>query len=390
MRRLLAVASAIVFVDSMLYSALTPLLPRYAEDFELSKAGAGALVGAYAAGALAGGLPGGVAAARFGPRAAAVAGLVLVGAASVAFGLAGSSWMLGGARFAQGVGSALSWAGALSWLVAAAPRGRRGELLGSALGVAIVGAMLGPVLGAIAEVAGDAPTFAAVAGLAGALALIALQMPGASSERASLRTLGAALRGRRLLGGLWLVALPSLLFGLLAVLVPLELAALGWGAVAIGAIWLAAAGIEAAMNPLLGRFVDRRGRLVPVRAALVASVGVSIALAWAGSAAAVAALVLAAALAYGAMFTPGMSIISDGAERAGVAQAIAFGAMNAAWAVGNLVGPAAGGATADAFGDGTAYVAAAALCAATFVAVSRYRRLVPHAPRAPGSRAEPA
>ena len=381
-RRLLAVASAIVFVDTILYSALTPLLPRYAEDFELSKAGAGALVGAYAAGALVGGLPGGASAARFGPRAAAVAGLLLVGAASVAFGLAGDAWALGAARFAQGVGSALSWAGALAWLVAAAPRGRRGELLGSALGVAIVGAMLGPVVGAVADVAGDAVTFAGVAALCGALALFAIRLPGAAPEPASLPMLFAALRGRRLLGGLWLVTLPSLLFGLLAVLVPLELAALGWGAVAIGALWLAAAGLEAAMNPLLGRFVDRRGRRLPVRAALVASAGVSVTFAWAGSAPAVAMLVLAAALAYGGMFTPGMSLISDAAERAGVAQAIGFGAMNAAWAVGNLVGPAAGGALAYALGDAVAYLAAAALCAGTLAAASGYARALGPRPRA--------
>ena len=375
-------ASAIVFVDTILYSALTPLLPRYAEDFELSKAGAGALVGAYAAGALVGGLPGGVAAARFGPRAAAVAGLLVVGAASVAFGLAGDPWALGAARVTQGLGSALSWSGALAWLVASAPSGRRAELLGSALGVAIVGAMLGPVVGAVAELTGDVATFAAVAGLCGVLALVSVRLPGAEAEPAGMSTLRAALRGRRLLGGLWLVTLPSLLFGVLAVLVPLELAALGWGAVAIGALWLAAAGLEAVMNPLLGRFVDRRGRLLPVRTALVASLGVSFALAWAGTAVAVAALVLAAALAYGGMFTPGMSIVSDGAERAGVAQAIGFGAMNAAWAVGNLVGPAAGGALAHALGDATAYLAAGALCAATLAAVSAYTRAAAASPRA--------
>ena len=61
MRRLLILVCALVAVDTMLYAALTPLLPRITEHLQLSKAGAGVLVAAYAAGALVGGLPGGVA-----------------------------------------------------------------------------------------------------------------------------------------------------------------------------------------------------------------------------------------------------------------------------------------------------------------------------------------
>ena len=59
MRRLLLLVSVLVCVDTMLYAALTPLLPHFADEFGLSKARAGVLVAAYAAGALVGGLPGG-------------------------------------------------------------------------------------------------------------------------------------------------------------------------------------------------------------------------------------------------------------------------------------------------------------------------------------------
>ena len=60
MRRLLFLVCGLVWVDTMLYAALTPLLPRFTHDLHLSKTGAGVLVAAYAAGALIGGLPGGV------------------------------------------------------------------------------------------------------------------------------------------------------------------------------------------------------------------------------------------------------------------------------------------------------------------------------------------
>ena len=37
MRRLLLLASAIVFVDTMFFAAVVPLLPRLSDDFDLSK-----------------------------------------------------------------------------------------------------------------------------------------------------------------------------------------------------------------------------------------------------------------------------------------------------------------------------------------------------------------
>src|SRR5438034_8851194 len=116
MRGLLALVSTIIFVDAMLFTALTPLVPGYADDFDLSKTGAGLLDGAFGAGALVGGVPGGILAARFGPKRAVVGGLVLLALASFTFAVAGSALTLGGARFVQGLSSTTTWAGALAWL----------------------------------------------------------------------------------------------------------------------------------------------------------------------------------------------------------------------------------------------------------------------------------
>jgi MFS family permease len=52
---------------------------------------------------------------------------------------------------------------------------------------------------------------------------------------------------------------------------------------------------------------------------------------------------------------------------------MAFGLMNAAWASGALVGPAVGGAVADAFGDVVPFVIAAGLCGAALLAALRQR-----------------
>lgn len=371
MRRLLLLVCSIVLVDTMLYAALVPLLPRYSDEFDLSKGGSGLLVAAYAAGALVGALPGGIAASRLGPKRAVLAGLALMAVASLGFGFAGDAWTLGISRLAQGFGSALSWAGALAWLIAGTPRERRGEMLGTAIGSAVFGALLGPALGAFAEGVGPRPAFVAVAALATGLALWASRTPGAAAEPQPLRVLGRAVRSRVIVGGLWLMVLPALLFGVLAVLVPLELDREGWSAAAIAGVFIGAAAIEVFVAPLLGRFSDRRGRLLPVRLALTASIAVTVALAIADHPAAVAALVVAAAISFGAFWAPAMALLSDGAERIGLAQGLAFGLMNAAWGGGNSVGPALGGALADAAGDALPYALMAAVCLVTLAALSR-------------------
>jgi MFS family permease len=386
MRRLLLLVCAITLADTMLYAALVPLLPHYADEFGLSKGGAGLLVGAFALGAFIGAIPGGIAAARYGPRRAVVFGLLLMAAASVAFGFAGSAVELGVARLAQGVGSALSWAGALAWLVAGTPRERRGEMLGTAIGAAIFGALLGPAVGAIGEAIGPRPTFVAVGGIGLALVVWALRTPAVESEPQSARALFGAVRQPRLLGALWLMVLPALLFGVVAVLVPLELGDAGWSAAAIAGLFIAAAAIEMFVAPLIGRFSDRRGRFLPLRLALAGAILVTTALALAGEPFAIAPLVVAAAIAFGAFWAPAMALLSDGAERIGLAQGLGFGLMNAAWGAGNALGPALGGTLADVAGDAFPYALMAVACTATLVGVSRGRALfgTPIA-RVPGS-----
>ena len=83
----------------MFYAALTPLLPHYAEELGLSKAGAGFLAAAYAVGALAGGIPAGMLASRFGVKPILLAGLGGMIVTTALFGFAHSVWLLDTARF---------------------------------------------------------------------------------------------------------------------------------------------------------------------------------------------------------------------------------------------------------------------------------------------------
>jgi MFS family permease len=368
MRRLLVFVSVVVAVDTLFFTALTPLIPHFAHKYGLSKAGAGVFISTYAAGTLIGAIPAGLTTTRLGPKRTVLTGLVLMTVASLGFALAGNVWALEASRLFQGIGSSFSWSGGLAWVIATAPRERRGTLLGTAMGAAVFGALLGPVLGALAGVVGTQAAFLGVTVVGGVLAAWAVTLPGAAREHQPLRAGLRALREPSLLGGLWLILLPALLFGVLVVLVPLELNSHGWGTIAIGALFVVTTAVETVLNPLLGRLTDRHGWMQPVRAALVGSIVVSVALAWATQPALIAALVVASGIAYGAFYTPGLALISHGAEVAGVAQGLAFGVMNACWGVGALIGPAAGGALAGAAGDSVPYLILAGICLATLLA----------------------
>jgi MFS family permease len=367
-RRLLALVSSIVFVDAMLFTALTPLVPGYVDEFGLSKAGAGLLVGAFGAGSILGGIPGGLAAARWGPKRAVVGGLLLLGIASFAFAMADSALALGAARFVQGVSSTATWAGALGWVASASPAGKRGEVIGTAFGAAIFGSVLGPVFGGIADVVGIQASFAAVGVVALGFAAVAGSHPVSPREPMRRQGVTRALRDPRFIGGLWLNMLPAILFGMLAVLAPLALDDAGWGVLAIASAYFVAGLVEAVINPFLGRATDRVGRLLPIRIALAASLVVAALLAAASAPLVIAMLVTFAAVSYGSLYTPAMALASHRAEVAGLAQGVAFGIVNTAWAVGQLTGPAAGGLLADSLGDPTPYLLGAMFCAVTLLA----------------------
>jgi MFS family permease len=375
MRRLLLLVGAIVFVDTMFFAALTPLLPHYVDEFGLGKAGAGVLQAMYPAGALVAGIPSGMAAARFGVKPTVLIGLSLLALTTVAFGLADSVWTLDLARFLQGVSSAFSWTGGLAWLVAAAPAGRRGRLIGSAFGAAIAGALFGPVVGAVASYTGTGPAFGAVAGLAVVLAAMAATTAAAAPERVQpLRALVDALRrNRKIQTGVWLTLLPALLFGTLSVLAPLRLSDLGWGAAGVGAVYLISAGLEAAWAPVLGRLSDEYGRLLPLRAALASSALVALLLPWPANAWLLAGVVVCAGFAFGSFWTPAMSMVTDAAEESGLEYGYAFALINIAWAPGQAGGAAIGGAVASATTDAVPYLSLTVLCLVTLAALMRYK-----------------
>lgn len=357
-----------IFIDVAFFAAIAPLLPEYVDHLGLTKAEAGILSAAYAAGTLLGSLPAGFVASRMGPRKTVINGLLLLGMASFVFGFGDQILLLDAARFIQGIAGALIWSGALTWLITTAPEEKRGSVIGTALGTAVAGALLGPALGAVAGSIGTAPVFSSVLVVTILLALAASRLPETRApEQQTLHEVVATLLSRPVLDAAAFVAVPSVMFGAIEVLVPLRIDALDGGHGLIAAGFIVGAGLEAMLAPLAGRISDRVGRRIPYVTGLAVCALAMVAIAAAGTLAGVLGSLIFTSLGAGLCFAPALTLISDVAAASHLHQGFAAGVSNMAWASGQVIGGVGGGVVASLTGNSAPSLAIALLLALTVV-----------------------
>ena len=351
MRRLLFLACAVVFLDVTFFSILTPLLPSYQSDHDLTDGAAGILAGSFAAGALVFAIPAGWLVARIGSRKTVVIGLVAIGICSPAFGFAENIVLLDLLRFLQGGAGALMWAGAISWVVVASPVDRRGEMLGIVIAAAVAGELLGAPLGAIAHEVGTEIVFSTVLVASAILITLAIGIPGTTDvESQPLSEAWQRLRKSDAPAGVLMLAGPSVAFGLAVVVGPLHMDDLGASPFLIAAAFAAGAVIEIIIGPVIGRLSDRVGRTLPYLIGVGTMVLAVIGLGVFGLLSLMFAAVMMLAFGAGMAFTPASTLITDHAAAAGDNQGYASGAANVAWGGGQVLGAAGGGILAGAAG----------------------------------------
>ncbi|MGZ4193663.1 MAG: MFS transporter [Solirubrobacteraceae bacterium] len=381
----------LLLFESAMYSAVTPVLPHYAHALGASKPAVGVLAGAYPAGIIPGSLIGAWIATRAGVRRTCLIGLLLFAVSIAGFGFGTSIVTLDALRFLQGAGCGFIWGGGLTWVIAVAPRERRGAMLGSVIGAAIFGTLLGPILGTLAVTVGTGPVFAVVGVIAFALAAWTAGHPEPAPQTPTTETptpVRDMLRSSQIRLGSWLILLEAATIGATSALLPLRMAHFGAPSVMIGAVFLVASLISMTVSAPIGRAVDRRGAALPLCIGLTLTAILMAILplphTW-------VLLAIVSVVALGGPLTaytiPALTVITDASERLGIPLAVATMMLNLAWAVGEVIGAPAAANLSQATTDAIPLLALSAIMVLTLRPVIR-ARLTPQ-PRPQAATREP-
>lgn len=366
MRRILALVCVVIFVDSLGYGVVVPVMPVYARELGVGEFALGMLFASYALGNIVAALPFGLVSDRFGRRPFLVFGMLAMSGAFVLYAYSTTYFSLFLSRFLDGVTAAANWSVGLAIIADVCPVGKRGRGMGLVMGAMGAGAVAGPALGGVLYdwVGYKAPflTVAAICAAAGLLALASGDLRGPAGRRAAGGYGGTAKKVLSYPGiflTLVVVMMGTVSLGVLEPLFPVYLEEnLGLGSSAIGLLFALTVFAYTVSSPVVGGLSDRFGKKGLMTWGLLATAVAAPALVFAGNLALVAALFAICGITISVFETPTLPFIADriGGEECGEAYGTAFGLFNMAWAVGYLLGPAAGGFLAEKHGLPTSMV----------------------------------
>jgi MFS family permease len=148
-RRLVRTLTFTVFIQWMGASSIIPMLPVYIRHLGGSDALAGVVMASFFAAGVVSQYPIGRLADRVGRRPVLVAGLVIYGAASLAFLLPITAYLAILLRSLQGVGAGAAIVAALAIVSGSVPEVRRGRAFAAIYGGELAGMAIGPLVGSI-------------------------------------------------------------------------------------------------------------------------------------------------------------------------------------------------------------------------------------------------
>ena len=375
---LLACACLLVFLMTVQFGAISPLLPDVSQG--RSHLFASLVVGGHPIGSLLGALPMVALARRRGMHVSAIGGAIVF-AAGVAVFAAFDGWWLVAGRIGIGLGGAFCWQAAFAWAINDTELSRRGRTIGLLWGAAALGGIVGPQLGALA--AGTSRWVLVVPAVLMVVASLYLAtLPRyAFSEQTSVRRIAGAFRTRAGAGALGLQAVLSFGFLLVSTLAPLALSDRGLSATELGAVFTTAAVVTVFANPFSGRAVDRGRQRLVVIGALVSMIVAALALPLSHSTLLAVLIVLVLLTANAVGNVPTGVLMASVVERQGIDQSLNLAIGSLLWAASALIGALAAGVFAS---EWPAMVTLAVLNGAVLLAILVWR--APAGPLAPGER----
>ncbi len=367
MRRAALPFYALIFLTEVVWMAIVPVAPTYAERLSLSKVETGTILAAAGVATLLVSLPIRLLADRIGTRALTIGSSALVAVSTLGQGLAGDFWSLLVTRAAFGVALGTIWTAGLAW--SAETSSRRPASLGVPVTVAGFGITIGPALsGLLADWLGVRAPFLVLAAVAAVVtvALLRGHTRDTPFRHQPLReTLHAARRDRVVLAAVAVIVLVGVMSGALNLLVPLVLRANGFSSGATGVV----ISLSSAVFVLGSVLITRRGTpavtLGRVGVAALLYAGVTLIPVVATSSAALIVFLLVRSPPWAALSTLAYPLGGLGADRADVGRGAVMGLMNLVWGAAGSIAPVAAGAIAQAASERWAFAALAACSLAT-------------------------
>ena len=370
MRRTVLPIYALFLLETLVWIAIVPLAPTFADEFSLSGVQAGMILAASSLAALAVALPLGVLADRIGARWVTIASACLFTFSTLGQGLAADFWTLLGSRVAFGVAFGALWGAGASWLSDSLSDERRAGALALATTVAGVGFTIGPVFaGVLADRYATGTPFLVLALVSAAVtASLLLAAPAASQElaRQRLRDVLAEVRDNELvLAGIAIIVLIGLVGGGVNLLVPLQLRENGVSAAEIGLLFSAASAVYTLVSAVVARIGARAATIrVGGYAALLSGTTIVLVLV-SESTLAAAAFVLLRAPPWSTMDTIIYPLAAAGAHRSDIGRGSVMGLVMLGWAAASTVGPLLAGGITDAAGERAAFAVLIGFCGLT-------------------------
>ena len=353
MRKLLFLVCVVIFVDSLGYGVVVPVMPVYARDLGIGELGLGMLFASYALGNIVAALPFGLISDRFGRRPFLVFGMLAMAGAFVLYAYSTTYSSLFLSRFLDGVTAAANWSVGLAIIADIYPVGERGRGMGTVMAVMGAGSIAGPALGGILNdwIGYKAPFLmvAMICVAGGIFALFSRELKDlrrgrTEAEFARMARTVFAYPGMLLVFVVVMMGTVSL--GLLEPLFPIFLQDnLGLGSTGIGLLFALTVLAYSLASPYTGKLSDRMGKKGIMAAGLLATAVIGPLLVFSHHLALTALLFALCGISIACLETPTLPFIADriGAGEEGEVYGTAFGIFNMAWAIGYLLGPAAGG-----------------------------------------------
>jgi multidrug resistance protein len=352
---LLLLVCFVVFIDSVGYGLVVPVLPLYARTLGVSDFANGFLFATYAIALFASAIPMGILSDKVGRKPFVLFGMFAMSAAFIFYALATSYSVLVIARVLDGLTAAATWSAALALLGDRFEENQMGSKIGLAMGSAAVGGIAGPLLGGIlSDSFGYRAPFYAIAAacLVGGIAAIFLVERPRVGRAASLgwKALRGVYTNKNVLVACLVTGVTTMGLGLLEPTLPLYFRrTFGMTRTAIGLVFGVTMLFYALASPLAGRISDSIGRRKPILAGLVLTAIITPFIAVFKNVVVVCVLMGMFGASIALFGTPSVPLVTDSLPRSGALgegnqYGAAFGLLNFCWSLGYALGPILGGA----------------------------------------------